>query len=402
MEPPKRKNTIDQEWDDFMKSTSYTSQYQNFYTEEEKEIPLPLSRPSTMEEPRTYTGLCPKATDIYISTKTKIAFLNTTIDLKEIFWKIPVIEYGQPIHGVIKKQMKFNSLHQEELMDIEERTKDLGCCEQYIITSINNPMGRIKFKDIRKISIGISKKDIMSYRCKKKSAFYNCFVMIVRLNCQDMFREFHVKVFNTGKIEIPGIQTEENFHQLLDYLIEILTPLVNMPIEVMRHMKTNAFRTETVLMNSNFNCGFYINRESFYEILKMKYNIQSIYDPCSYPGIQCKIYYHEECGILKSKETLTETITSTSIVEVTFMVFRTGSILIVGKCDEDVLHIVYDYIKTLLIDEYMKIHNQEDNNNNNNNIEFNNNKSKKNKIRKKTIQVLSSSLSIDLLDDMVL
>ena len=57
----------------------------------------------------------PKASNIYISTKTKIAYLNTEIDLKEIFWNIGVIPYATPSTGVIKKQMKFNSTTQEEL-----------------------------------------------------------------------------------------------------------------------------------------------------------------------------------------------------------------------------------------------------------------------------------------------
>ena len=57
----------------------------------------------------------PKSSDIYISTKTKIAYLNTPMDLKELFWNIPVISYSTPLDGVIKKQLKFNSLTQEEL-----------------------------------------------------------------------------------------------------------------------------------------------------------------------------------------------------------------------------------------------------------------------------------------------
>jgi hypothetical protein len=40
----------------------------------------------------------------------------------------------------------------------------LKLCKSISQTSINNPLGRIKFKDIRKISIGISKKDILSYK----------------------------------------------------------------------------------------------------------------------------------------------------------------------------------------------------------------------------------------------
>jgi hypothetical protein len=37
------------------------------------------------------------------------------------------------------------------------------------------------------------------------------------------------------------------------------------------------------------------------------------------------------------------------------MVFRTGSVLIVGKCDESVLMEIYDFIKILLNNEYKNI-----------------------------------------------
>ena len=82
------------------------------------------------------------------------------IDLREIFWKIPVIPYAQPTNGVIKKQMKFNSTAQEELNYIQDKIKDEKYFEEHIITHIDNPTGRIKFKDIRKVSVGISKKDM--------------------------------------------------------------------------------------------------------------------------------------------------------------------------------------------------------------------------------------------------
>ena len=48
----------------------------------------------------------PKCSDLHISTKTKIAHLNQTIDLNNIFWKLPVIEFFKPECGIIKKQMK--------------------------------------------------------------------------------------------------------------------------------------------------------------------------------------------------------------------------------------------------------------------------------------------------------
>jgi len=295
-------------------------------------------------------SVAPKATDIYISTKTKIAYLNKTIDLKNIFWIIPTINYYQPSNGVIKKQMKFNSSSREELSFIQDKIKDEKYFEEHVITHIDNPSGRIKFKDIRKISIGISKKDIMSYRCKKKSAFYNCFVIILRMKIDTVFKEFHVKVFNTGKLEIPGIQNETTFQLILDEIIKTLQPHIS--DELSYKPDTN----ETVLINSNFNCGFFINREALFDILKFKYNIQSIYDPCSYPGIQCKFYFNPDleiqngCQISEENKHLYK-----NIKEVSFMIFRTGSVLIVGKCDENLLMNIYEFLKIILNNEYKNI-----------------------------------------------
>lgn len=296
------------------------------------------------------TSEAPKATNIYISTKTKIAYLNRQIDLKNVFWQVPVIPYATPANGVIKKQMKFNSTAYEELEYIETKLKDEKYFEEYIITHIDNPAGRIKFKDIRKVSIGVSKKDLLSYRCKKKSAFYNCFVLILRTKVLDAYKEFHIKVFNTGKLEIPGVQSEPLFEQILLQVLATLQPYVPEPLGY----KPNS--TETVLINSNFNCGFFINRETLYEILKFKYNIQSIYDPCSYPGIQCKFYYNPDVGIQNGSQISEENKhLYANVMEVSFMIFRTGSVLIVGRCDENVLLIIYDFLKIILNNEFKNI-----------------------------------------------
>ena len=363
--------TIDKEWANFI-----SSKYDDISDDEDE-----ISNNCIDEEfvsanlSMEINSETPKASNIYISTKTKIAYLNIPIDLKEVFWHIPVIPYARPSNGVIKKQMKFNSSTIEEFNFIQDKIKQETYYEEHIITNINNPNGRIKFKDIRKISIGISKKDIMSYRCKKKSAFYNCFVLIIRMKTAEMYKEFHVKVFNTGKLEIPGVQSEPIFQLLLLQIIETLQPFIK---ETLGYKEDSE---ETVLINSNFNCGFFINREELYDILKLKYNIQSIYDPCSYPGIQCKFYYNPDliiqCGSQISEENKA---IYKNIKEVSFMIFRTGSVLIVGKCDENVLIIIYEYLKVVLNNEYKNISQK---NTENNGIV----KDKKKKIRKKNIIV---------------
>jgi hypothetical protein len=65
------------------------------------------------------------------------------------------------------------------------------------------------------------------------------------------------------------------------------------------------------------------------------------------------------------------------------MIFRTGSILIVGKCDENVLYIIYEFLKDLLLKEYSKIGQQRINVD----LLTNKDKEKKRKIRKKHIIV---------------
>lgn len=320
----------------------------------------------------------PKCGDIYISTKTKIAYLNTTVDIAKIFWQLPILKYHIPKNGIIKKQMKFTSFTKEDKENIDSIAKSVDNLKQTIISHFENEKTKseIKYKHIQKISVGSCKKDIVSYRTKEKGAFYNCFAIIMRLKIEDEYKEIHMKVFNTGKLEIPGIQDDTIMHKALDYLVENLQPFFENTLEVNSDI-------HTVLINSNFNCGYYINREKLFNLLKYKYKMISMYDPCSYPGIQSKFYYNEN-------KTIQDGICTCSCKcnkkgsgngdgecrEISFMIFRTGSVLIVGHCDENMLYVIYKYIKNILIDEYNEI--------NEGNIIIRNEKKPIKKIRKYT------------------
>tara|TARA_Y100000992_G_scaffold249208_1_gene180935 strand:+ start:2960 stop:3958 length:999 start_codon:yes stop_codon:yes gene_type:complete len=295
----------------------------------------------------------PSASELYISTKTKILYLNTTIDLNYVFWKIDIIPYNTKTNGVIKKQMKFISNSKSELDNIQQKLQSCNYYNEYIIQHLEQQQGNnILYKDSRKISIGVCNKDLTNERSKPKSAFYNCFVIILRLLYNGVFKEIHIKIFNTGKVEIPGVQNDEVFYQSISILTNILSNITNTDIYYDKH------NVETVLINSNFHCGFCINRPKLFDILKHKHNFNVSYDPCSYPGIQCKY-------ILENN------------ITISFMIFRTGSILIVGKCEEDTIRTVYDIIKVILKDEYYDIHE---------NYDISNKNKQKNKKRKtKTI-----------------
>ena len=287
----------------------------------------------------------PKCSPIYISTKTKISYLNTNeIDIKKVFWNIPILDYSSPNNGIIKKQIKYSSTSKEEVDAITHNLEGVKYYEEQIIEHIENPDGRIKYKDQRKISIGICKKDILSYRSKKKRAFFNCFVMIMRIFHDDEYKEMHIKVFNTGKLEIPGIQTEILLDKILQLLVNILRPFIGDELSYVKD------KSETVLINSNFNCGYFIDRDKLYDLLKYQYRINSNFDACSYPGIQCKFYYDNTLTEQNGQQPKHK-----DFQEISFMVFRTGSVLVVGKCDEDVLHEIYRFIKAILESEYRNI-----------------------------------------------
>lgn len=399
---------IDKEWSQFLSSNNNNENDDDFDDDIEENAFYNKDEFSTTNISYEYntSDIPPKASDIYISTKSKIIFLNSSIDLKNVFWNIPVIPYSSPLNGVIKKQMKFNSTMPEELDFIKSKLVGELYTEEHIITNINNPTGRIKFKDVRKISIGLCKKDLLSYRCKKKSAFYNCFVLIVRMKNEkdNDFKEHHVKIFNTGKIGITGVRTEEGFYVLLKKVIEIIQPFIETKLEYIESS------SETILINSNFNTGFFINREALYDILKLKYNIEAIYDPCSYPGIQCKFYYNanktqqngcqnainasainaSDCVDINTIIKESNLDLSTLNIKVSFMVFRTGSILIVGKCDENILLIIYEFLKRILHNEYANICQQK----NKMELDYENSimlKDKNKKIRKKNIIISTAT-----------
>lgn len=339
---------VDDEWNSFI-SNKYTDN-----SSEDDNNNLHNEFNAISQELNSYNNpfenvSAPESTDIYISTKSKIAYLTQPVDLQK-FWDIPIIPYSTPQNGVIKKQIKINSKTPEELEFVLQRLQNVLYYDQHIISHIDNPNGRIKFKDIRKITIGISKKDIMSYRSKKKQAFYNCFVIILRIKMDNTFKEFHVKVFNTGKLEIPGVQNDYMFETVLKTILELLQPYYDTPL-------TYSDNCDTVLINSNFNCGYYINLDTTHDILRNKYNIQAIYDPCcSYPGIQCKFYYNNDVGIQTGMQITKENKDKyNNIVKVSFMIFRTGSVLIVGMCDEYVLEDIYKFLKCLFKEEFKHI-----------------------------------------------
>merc|ERR1711965_347171 len=154
----------------------------------------------------------------------------------------------------------------------------------------------------------------------------------------------------------PGIQKDSTLYITLDLVVKLLKPYCSKELS---YIKENI---STVLINSNFTCNYYIKRQVLAEILKYQYKIHVVFDPCSYPGIQCKFYYNsnnlEHNGVCKCEKRCNKKGKGTGAnqcLEISFMIFRTGSILIVGHCDENILNIIYNFLKNMLHKEYSNI-----------------------------------------------
>jgi hypothetical protein len=91
---------------------------------------------------KTPTAIMPVCDDLYISTKTKVLYLNQEIDIHKIFWLIPIIEYWRPKEGVIKKQMKIVSKTKEEYEEYMAKIANIYYYKDHVIKHIDNPTAR--------------------------------------------------------------------------------------------------------------------------------------------------------------------------------------------------------------------------------------------------------------------
>ena len=64
-----------------------------------------ITETETIQEKKD-ENFTPKCSDIYISTRTKTGALDKSIDLEDIFWKLPIVPYHEPREGIIKKLLK--------------------------------------------------------------------------------------------------------------------------------------------------------------------------------------------------------------------------------------------------------------------------------------------------------
>ena len=119
---------------------------------------------------------------------------------------------------------------------------------------------------------------------------------------------------------------------------------------------TTIVNYKIVLINSDFDIGFKINREKLYRYM-LDRNVYCTYEACTYPGVNIKYYYNTDYktnGICNCESMCDgKSDDENKCKKITIAVFKSGKIIITGAQTYNQLDIVYKYIKTLLIDNYL-------------------------------------------------
>lgn len=235
--------------------------------------------------------------DLRISTITSVLKLSQIIDLEKIYKQIPISKSYIP----------------------------------YIEYGCDN------------IPRGFSEKSLIKKRKKKKrKIFYNQ----ATIHAIQDGKIMNVKLFNNGRIQITGLKNENQGAKLVKKLLQYFKDF-----EVINDY-TELIENKIVLINSDFDLGFEIDREKLhYEIIEN--DIYSSYEPCIYPGVNIKYFINinNRCGICECEKTCNgkgDGCGDGDCKKVTIAVFKSGKVIITGGQNKDQIIESYRFITNFI------------------------------------------------------
>ena len=306
---------------------------------------------------------------LVISTQSNNARLNNgeEINVKQLFWALRVMPYIRRDEGVIKKQMKIRCSTREELELLHGQLAHIPSHRLSKVEHIDEPGATTPFKYVAKLSIGVASKEIKAHRAKETDAFFNSFTMVIRLRYKNDYKEIVTKVFNKGILSLPGMLDQELLDRTLMMVNQVLgeASLRMSPEKPPLQYKPGTITD--VMVNSNFWCGFGLDRDKLVDLMVNKYHLETTYDPSNYPGVACRYYTRDDCdtcgvcpcnppcstleiGNGKGRKRGAKIGDHKACLPMTFMMFRTGSVLIVGRCSDDLLSKVHKFVSTVLLE----------------------------------------------------
>ncbi len=227
---------------------------------------------------------------------------------------------------------------------VSEINSNINLAELYNNLEINDFIHYIEYgKDRTK---GSSVKKIKNPRKhKEKKFFYNQLTLHIYKG-----KIVNVKLFNNGRIQMTGLKQKQQgidiIHMLLQYLGKLSE---NKRKDILDNINPEIRESRIVLINSDFDIRFKINREILHRLIVSR-GYYSSYEPTIYPGVNIKYYFnpkHDNCGICKCTFPCNGK-GKGCCKKITIAVFNSGKIIITGGQSYEHLNTAYSFIKDII------------------------------------------------------
>lgn len=112
----------------------------------------------------------------------------------------------------------------------------------------------------------------------------------VTVNVATNGRNVNVFLFHNGSVKCTGVDHPRTGVRALHALLEICKAAGVLKCQDPTSCKVERYRT--VNINSAFHLNYEVDRTALFKLLKLDYNLLSLYDPTQYPGVNTKYFYN--------------------------------------------------------------------------------------------------------------
>jgi TATA-box binding protein (TBP) (component of TFIID and TFIIIB) len=205
---------------------------------------------------------------------------------------------------------------------------------------------------------GHNNKKISKKKSLNKKYFYNQVTLHI-FNEHKANKRVNVKIFNNGRIQMTGINSELVGLSTMEILLKEFNLLENkkeiFDLEESEESEESIKQSgdlETVLINSDFDIHAEVNREALHRNIVGNGYLSS-YEPCNYPGVNIKYYYNplrKNYGICDCEKPCNGKGLDNTCKKITCAVFKSGKIIITGARSKTHLQTAYEFISEFIGD----------------------------------------------------
>jgi len=218
---------------------------------------------------------------------------------------------------------------------------------------INNNILYIEYGS--EINKGTNNKKISDKKRAIKKYFYNQLTLHIYNKLKENQR-VNVKIFNNGRIQMTGINSDIVGNTTMDILLKEFIKLSNKNDIFSEKELSQIGDLETVLINSDFDIYHEVDRESLHRNI-VENGYLSSYEPCNYPGVNIKYYFNplrRNFGICDCDKPCNGKGLNDTCKKITIAVFKSGKIIITGGRNKNHIQTAYEFI-TEFIEENKSI-----------------------------------------------